>query len=421
MIEGVGKPLETPGDVPGTYLSGAVIPHVESVGGGSSEITVPGGGDVPVAQTSDAAPEVAAPEEPAASSFGEAMRKKHFHILGRTVVERPHSDPRVERELDLAIARDAANEARFKEVMPTLPNLNDRYAAEIAAGRSALVRDFGAHMANLPIAVVTKEAHTEALLAAGHGPQSNAGTYINGHVLVVQLHEDDQMLGGSGHITGNVLHEGGHAANPRTDVITTVNYDADARPGEHRGTVESHVVGGMTHINPRGTDIVNGAFLEEGTVDEYRVRKLTELGKAFFLPSRTDEVVFGDGQRGGFGGWKTHYDPKSDQLFLPWEYAHGAKVDEGRKKVLVATGSPALAAYGVRLLDERVPGLHAVMLHSGTNPDARAEAARMINSVEPGLYERLDRLRYDGYDFAYGLRLIEQALDVIDKPVHTTR
>lgn len=91
---------------------------------------------------------------------------------------------------------------------------------------------------------------------------------------------------------------------------------------------------------------------------------------------------------------------------LPLRY-----VDSSTGRIIV----PALAAYGVDLLSQKIPELRDTMQRARAgDTNALRTVPRLLNSVYPGLYEILNTLSYrdNGEDFVKGTQLI---LDVLNR------
>ena len=72
-------------------------------------------------------------------------------------------------------------------------------------------------------------------------------------------------------------------------------------------------------------------------------------------------------------------------------------------------GSAAIAATGMELLIDLRPELYQAVYHSRNSVNGLRQVARVVNSIEPGLYERLRQLEYSQADFFTGLSEVLRA------------
>ncbi|HUC20932.1 MAG TPA: hypothetical protein VMR98_05590 [Candidatus Polarisedimenticolaceae bacterium] len=166
-----------------------------------------------------------------------------------------------------------------------------------------------------------------------------------------------------------------------------------------------------------------GDFFEEGFADLTRVRYQERLGKVQGADGLAVGVTYGDGTRVRFVGEGRSaplIDDEQDCVSVPMKFTSHAKPDEN-EKVISITGASNVAAYAMDLLDTRVPSLFATMQASRTDAELKQQVAEMIDGVQPGLYQKLNRLSYtpEGpHDFVEGLKLVAAALEDKTTGIH---
>ena len=72
---------------------------------------------------------------------------------------------------------------------------------------------------------------------------------------------------------------------------------------------------------------------------------------------------------------------------------------------------PALAATGIQMLCEEIPGLRSTLRKTRSDEQAVAQVENMINEFQPGLYQKLSEVPYSFEGFAKGQALIEEAIE----------
>jgi hypothetical protein len=101
-------------------------------------------------------------------------------------------------------------------------------------------------------------------------------------------------------------------------------------------------------------------------------------------------------------------DAETRAVAMPWKYCTGLLVESD--EYWVSSTVPSLAAYGLDMLDERLPGLYEDAVASRQDPDLVRRFKERINSIRPGLYEEQAVMPYDAVHFQAGLRRIIGAL-----------
>jgi hypothetical protein len=70
----------------------------------------------------------------------------------------------------------------------------------------------------------------------------------------------------------------------------------------------------------------------------------------------------------------------------------------------------ALAGYAIGLLADEEPALHDALVASRGSIGGLRDVAKILNSIQPGLYKDLRKLQYNKDDFSAGLKLVKDAL-----------
>ena len=102
--------------------------------------------------------------------------------------------------------------------------------------------------------------------------------------------------------------------------------------------------------------------------------------------------------------------PNGTVIDQPNVISFPAEFTASAKATLIARNASNFAAYGLELLDNRVPGLYDDLLASRQDPTKQRDAIRKIESIRPGLYRELRELEYTTEDFLHGLKLVIEAL-----------
>jgi hypothetical protein len=155
-----------------------------------------------------------------------------------------------------------------------------------------------------------------------------------------------------------------------------------------------------------------GCFIEEGFVDSYRVRGAQEIYGARKLKFIERMTPGDDHLQLAYTDRATNdprYSVQEGCIYIPWKYMKSTAPYKGRGLAMKNSISE-LAAYGIDLLDARLPGLHDEMKRSHADPMLKRDIAERINSIKPGLYAELLSLDYIGKDFYRGLATIHEAL-----------
>jgi hypothetical protein len=352
---------------------------------------------------------------------GVDWRLKQVHLIGSRVLEGPHPDEAVNREMRRGL-EDAAVEPRLvREFMDSAPNNDRPYAEIIDEVRTALVEDFGEGMSDMSIHVVRSELYEAAFKAFGwrRATTSNAIASFGG----VLVRENDYIAQfGPRYLRSVLLHEGAHAAahDPMRVEYYSIQESDPADAADRRRLMGTMAPGLLYARYTDGELKPEGDFWEESFADEYTASRAVRDGTALDLPY---PVAFeSDGVKINLvddtPGRYRHYDPGADAVNIPWRYAHGTSVVDANHTG-VNLSSRAAGAFGLHLLEHRLPGLFDDAMQSRTDIRARERFRAGVNSIRPHLFEQLGTLQGSWQDFRDGLLVIESALGLLDEPLQT--
>jgi hypothetical protein len=320
---------------------------------------------------------------------------------------------------DSLISERGKKRGGFLEYVDTAPNLNGEYKKEIDLVKAQFARD-GVKIA--PIVVLDKKHFMEACAINGSRiSDKNYGKFLNGRSLVqAEPRPGIKEEFGGDYVLGVAMHESAHSTDPDTrDVLTSkrVVEEVETALGDtalqaNRYFEAATGFSGFLKYKWEGSKMRGvGNYWDEAFCDLRRVRSLERIGREPKADGK--DLVFEE--RGvryvGEGIEAPIIDKESDLVNVPIKFSLAAHAGEdGEPHVLF--GEPGIAAYGLDLLDKRVPGLFEAMQASRKNPGQQREVIKMINSVHPDLYRRLRDLPYSDKGFGEGLEVVAQALGV---------
>lgn len=327
-------------------------------------------------------------------------------------------------------------------MIATQPNLNDIYKAEISAIQQEFQRE------GLPIAPITVLESTEFDEArrlmeidgenkeGGENPYGTSytgGTSFADHnlikapaqhlgeqakkdsVLSVGLHEAAHSIGDPYELSAIVRGYPIHNLGRYTTQLALIH--------SHRGSFKKVKI--PTHEEDGWQ--LEGAFFEEGFADSIRVEALRGMGRQvthILEGSITARMPLGTRAKFLKGADLLPVVDQDGTITLPLDYLDfytmTKESSDGRIMISPSWGynTSSLAAYGIALLDQKAPGLLETMKAARHDPKQQAVFIKIINSIEPGLYGRLRRLKYDDLDFAEGLKMISNAVNKADVPAY---
>lgn len=333
------------------------------------------------------------------------MAIKEVHYKPDGIYLDHHPDPRVSGWVDEAYTRMDAHLQHFLTTLESTPNLNEKYAAEIAAVHS-LYASKGLEISPITVLDPGHFATINALL--GNSTESG-GFNAMGQIVLREYDEPDSPLAAT-YILGNALHESAHSTAAQRRSLVATEYDPAL---------------GKTDIYPMRNDYTNnlhkfyftsgegynylGIFPEEAFADLSRVRGLQQLGRN--ICANNSWIALHD-----FGIRYINEDvahivgPAEDgTLDIPVRFTYFFAVNEDGTYEF-DSNDPGVAAYGLELLDQHLPGLFEQMEQARKDPTLQRIIIRRIESIRPGLYPDLRSLRYNIDDFKQGVRWIQDAI-----------
>jgi hypothetical protein len=333
---------------------------------------------------------------------------------------------------------------RLDEFLANTPNLNGLYEGDIELVEGQFEKE---GFSVPPITVLKEEDYARAmdLLGNSNAERSEGGESTEGHTLINMSREDRELYGGN-HVLHYGLHETAHSIARRYNA-TVISREYPARSGEDNSkgglpnflgritTAASSWVGldsvqtgyqggflklkvGRTGRHPEADYV--GHFWDEAYADLKRVRSLRELERSAAFPKssgrspdqETGPLELGDGITIQYLGGNTTAPLVDNNLIsLPVEFAAcSPSVRKGRQYTPISV--PAIAAYGVELLDRHMPGLFEDFETGQWDGNAQSRFIKKVNSIQPNLYKDLQDLPYTAGGFSEGLIKIAQALHV---------
>jgi hypothetical protein len=257
-----------------------------------------------------------------------------------------------------------------------------------------------------PILVLSAENLRELFASVGHNNED--GTYLNGLIVVSEYHDPQSPLGRK-YVLGKLLHEAAHSTAPvdYNSVLTKLDHE-DHRSITTRAGVPYGTFRKENFIKGRDRAIT-GDFLEEAFADLTRVRGVKRLGQE----AHAIDDANGFTVRGHVRYIDPHFwpdNPVDGMTYIPLGFAGLFDVDPRDNEIKAEAISSALAAYGLDLLDKRLPGLYQQMQDARKDPRIQMQIIKRIESIQPGLYRSLRNLDYTAEDFEDGLNMIQAAI-----------
>jgi len=352
-----------------------------------------------------------------------ALAFHEIHFIGSsTLHDTPHPDERLQEQIAIRCKRELADRARLADYLDRIPNSNGQYEAQIAAATDWSAREYGV---NPPVTVLPMRQFNQAhRLVDARASIGTLGAVLLGQVLLLEQPHAREAFGPD-YMGGLIVHELGHYS--ADDGLAIVTREMDVAPplyhhphiytgdGGRQYDLQTLPESGFVRVPPDfGVNSVAapvGSFWEEGFVDSGRVRFMQEQGIAWpveaghewqnFIADHSMRLDLADPTpKKGL----VRTDGARSTVRLPWRYTNGVNLTGAEPQTLMST--PALAAYAVDLLDQRLPGLYETMRQSRRQPALQQEVRDRINSLAPDLYETLELHSYDPADFNNGLRSV---------------
>ena len=318
-------------------------------------------------------------------------------------------------------ASDAALESRAKAradleaFLEHTPNLNAQHVTQINQIQEEFAHDA---LPISPITVLDAAAFDVACEIAQQPVESLGGVHIFGQTLI-RSSSESRALYGPAHVLSIGLHESGHATAGEKEPLAIVR----KAPVHVAGLAMREML--FTLNAERGNDFIryrwapndggapwriDGQLFEEGFADLKRVEGFRRLGLEATSISEPLGSVWP-------GGTSVNYVTPDDtlpilgpngEINLPVGYASCVVATESGLNLLPSV--PNIAAYVLTLLDREAPGLFEQIKAARRNPILQREIIRMVNGVEPGLYEVLRDLPYTEEGFVKGLHQVATTL-----------
>jgi len=339
---------------------------------------------------------------------------EQIHFIDGQVIRGPHPDQAVQEQLYRRVESDRAAQTRVIEYLAKIPSHNEHYTVEIAQVHDELATTFGQQTGDVPVYVLPQEEIDRLRTIGGtdYGPKNIGGIYIDG---VILINDRPNALYKSKAIIQTYRHEGGHAAAGHEFTYITVQ-------AQQPGGLDYDI----TRVNPRsfyerpivpGGFAVTGHFFEEGAADMFRVHQSVETGTA---ERYREEKIMGDRRIKPTpliayvpdNTKRPNISENGEIMAIPWRYA-GNEIVGPRIMTFASVGG--IAAYGFDLLDEHLPGLCNQIIACRQNPELKQVVDERIASIHPDLPRKLKYLQ-NSKDTLKGLRMIQQALGITDRP-----
>jgi hypothetical protein len=308
----------------------------------------------------------------------------------------------------------------FQSFVDSTPNQNNDYAEELA-----LVHDYfeAAELEIAPIVVLDRNDFRTASLLGSHDNGSTlAGFFLFGRTIIANDEDPGRRrLFGTDIILGDMFHEAAHSTGFKTEkamVLDRGSYAVENEGLQAGGrNITPFLSVGMYKVQGygwRGIARVD-EFLEEAFAELTRVRGLSSLGREQRADGEEAYAYYDEDEDEYelcYVGADLHrplVNPRSGTVNIPMRFIRGAKKLDGGRVASVPSFC-GVAAYGLDMLDQEVPGLYDAMLASRADPRQQAVVINMINSVEPGLYRTLRPMPYSISGFKAGTVAIDKAI-----------
>jgi hypothetical protein len=314
--------------------------------------------------------------------------------------------------------------------------LNDQHEEVIQKARVAVATEFGVQAAETPVLLLEPDEFARVATATGKtGAEKALGMYAFGRV-VVQVDPAVIQRFGDRVWRKTLSHEFAHGAVPGQNIrrITTIARADLPGQNDQRITARERALAQSAwalatqvgwHSIKIETDAefmrsdpdlppnpnYDGAFWVEGLAEAHAIDTLE-----VYDPKWAEQY---DGHDSAVG--VTPYNAlllsndnasvisegSSTRLRMPWRYVAGVASDRA------AISRATAAAYGIDLLEQRLPGLRQQMTAAMLDVRHRPEVRQRINTISTpphSLYEYLGTLSYTSESFYDGLQYIAGAI-----------
>lgn len=346
---------------------------------------------------------------------------KIIHFIGDKTVEGAHPDPVAQRDIEAMLEVEWSDWQNIARRLEQSPHFNDEYSEEITKIQEILAADFGQQVYETPIHVLD-DSDYNAVAAPFSG-----GHLQFGHIFIKRPPAEMRAAFGNIHVIRTLLHEGAHDRTRDSRLVAAPKQQPRFNWLRQRKDTlydtNGYYADSFTEpvLDPKHGLVLKGDFIEEGFVESYSMDGTDEVrgysegvsGSQRFsiLNNGKERSGFTDGTEG-----LPHYDQKQDCLYMPWDYVYAvAPNSEGGIQYNPQTSS--LAAYGMDLLYQHLPGLFGEMKRAHTDPDLKMHIKERINGVEDGLYAKLADMPYSYSGFRRGAITVVRALGLTERPM----
>ncbi len=422
--------LESPDDLPDKFFHGYDIPDFTSREGHDP---LPSSGFLPTEPTGTERPPVVAERDNGTRADVAAQPSLHWSHIHYAHDERLYMGSGLfEGRFARRAARMAQKELdgdtqRVDSFLAHTPIQNERFREELDTAQQILVRTFGDQIAGDRLFVVGEEE------LRNFSSEGSPTVTRDGRVLV-SAGESTETLGSypmlQAALTGGVLAA---AASKRT--LVTMGGGELLLLGRplHDPVVPS--CGNLVDVRPEGGVLKEyGALLAWGYANSFgkEAASLIASPSLAMREGNDNDIIAStapDKPPTGFscGIYDTPYvDLQTGRLMLPLEYMLGIadKADitgnpADRGQPYVQYDSFSKAALGFDLLCNRTPGLRHAMQALVTDIGAKEQVIDEINSIRPGLYDKLTGMPCTPRGAHYFAVYILETLGLTDAPVGT--
>lgn len=350
---------------------------------------------------------------PAETVDGPSAPLQIHHLLNGETRYGEHPDPKGRRLVDVYLQDHKRTKSEFVDYVATAPNDNEVHKSTIETIRTTLAADFGESIQGTPITILGPAEFKRAMqISAGPNYYVRAVSMF-GQILL--LNDNEAAKYGPNYFVRLGLHEGAHAARQHMGrvIVTTEQSPTKGETPESEQSyhITSYETGGLiaNDGNPRW---------EESFADLYSIRRCKDLGISPSLRGEGDSITLTNGDKVRYANPALgcpNTDMNEGCYYLPWDYCSGAQVNDSTFDVAVSI--PGFGAYGLHLLDKRIPSLFDAMLRTRHDPHTQVEVEDMVNRQYPGLYTPTVTRSYNEESLLTMLLEIEDRLGVLESPL----
>jgi hypothetical protein len=209
------------------------------------------------------------------------------------------------------------------------------------------------------------------------------GEYVpNLNLILMKRGKDVDETGRSFYDEGNLVHELSHGVN---ECASYVKKEKDPVIRKQRTGFA------FTHQG-------YGWFLEEGFADMMK----GEYNKSF-CPIRYREKILEK--------FKVPLNASLDTMLTLHGYQSSIKYFILQKSGNLGTSPSSAASTGIEMLCEKIPELRQTLIEARSDIEKLREIPKLINSIEPGLYMKIQQCDYSEEEFARVQNIIKEAIE----------